>query len=124
MDFVKINIPVKLKYSHFESVIITALEGGSNYWYQIPDNQVEPPKIHGKTWTERIAYALFNDKKFKLEVHDCETNEHLGTVTYKSMLKAFKTLPDRTLDIMEENYDADTADTLFQVAVMGNINYG
>lgn len=123
----------KIHLDHFESVIITALEGGSNYWYQI-FNEDYIPQLSSKNpqkpaLSERIAYALYTDSKFKLPVYDVENpDDLLGTVTQESMYRAFEKAEKEYLNayihIIEEQYDATDADILFQLATMGKLVFG
>jgi hypothetical protein len=123
----------KIHYEHFESVIVTALEGGSNYWYQLFTDDYKPtlsPRTEKRVAiSERIAWSLYTDPSFKLPVYDVENPEDLlGTVTQASMFKAFqiaeKDYPEAYKHIMEEEYDAADADILFQLATMGELVYG
>ena len=120
-------------FDKFENVIITALEGGSNYWYQLIDEDYRdklPPKtVERQSLSERIAYALYTDPKFELPVYDVEEpDELLGKVTQYSMYRAFEIAksdyPDAYENIMEEKYDATDADILFQLATMGELVFG
>jgi hypothetical protein len=74
----------------------------------------------------KIAKALFNDPEFTLNVYDLENEDDvLGTITQASMLKAMALHPEEALKfINEEDFDAWTADTLFQTAVMGEVVFG
>jgi hypothetical protein len=123
----------KIHLDHFESVIITALEGGSNYWYMIRNEdyipQLSPKNPQKPALSERIAYALYTDPKFKLPVYDIENpKDFLGTVTQGSMYRAFELVEKNYLNvyihIMEEQYDVTDADIIFQLATMGKLVFG
>jgi hypothetical protein len=123
----KIQIPLEITIEHFESVIVTALEGGSNYWYYLPDQLALDfgDWLKGEPLSIKIARKLFDDPKYSLQINDTENvNDCLGKITQASMLKAFQDNPQKTLDIIDENYDAWTADILFQYAVMGEVMFG
>lgn len=122
-----------IHFDKFADIIITALEGGSNYWYQLIDEDYRdklPPKtVERQSLSERIAYALYTDPKFELPVYDVEEpDELLGKVTQESMYRAFELAksdyPDAYENIMEEQYDASDADILFQLATMGELVFG
>jgi hypothetical protein len=72
-----------------------------------------------------IAKALFNDPEFMLDVYDVENEDDvLGTITQGSLLKAMEMRPEEALKfINEDDYDGDTADVLFQTAVMGEVTF-
>ena len=84
-----ITINKEITLDHFESVIINALEGGSNYWYWLETDEFESQLNQDKEdepLTVRIAEALFNNPEFKMNVYDAEDEtELLGTVTQESM---------------------------------------
>jgi hypothetical protein len=109
----------------FEGVIVTALEGGSNYWCEIREF---PDTPKGYPPTDRLALSLVNNPKFKVDVFDAETDEKLGELTQAAMLKglqlAVDTYPYAFSDLLSENYDAETTDIILQLAVLGEVVYG
>lgn len=123
----------KIHLDKFDDVIITALEGGSNYWYQLFTDdyrdQLVPKTEKRPAFSERIAESLYSKPDFKLPVYDVENPEELlGIVTQASMFRAFEIAEkDHTTayeHIMEEEYDASDADILFQLATMGKVVFG
>ena len=68
----------ELGYQSFEDLIVTSLEGGSNYWYWLDRDDFEKDlTISNEPLACRLADALYNDKRFKLKVYDCEDEEEL-----------------------------------------------
>jgi hypothetical protein len=131
MKTLELTITMPVSYEVFENIIVTALEGGSNYWYLLGD--LDPVRawckknnIKDEPMTIKIAMALFNDPEFMLDVYDVENEDDvLGTITQASLLKAMASRPEEALKfINEDDYDAYTADTLFQTAVMGEVVFG
>ena len=127
-----ITVEKKITQQHFESIIVGALEGGSNYWYwMVPDefrSQLSE-STKGEPLSMRIAEALYNNREFKMNVYDAEdANELLGTVTQQTMLNALATAadiyPNHFNDLMNEYDDAETSDVLFQLATMKGIVFG
>jgi hypothetical protein len=125
----------KIHYEHFENVIVTALEGGSNYWYQLYTDDYRdqlPPKTEQKSaLSERIASALYFNPKFSLPVYDVENpDDLLGTVTQSSMFKAFQIVEKEYFFVWKhltentEDFDATDADIIFQLATMGEVRFG
>jgi hypothetical protein len=125
----------KIHLEHFENVIITALEGGSNYWYMLYTEDYKPfliPKTPQKpALSERIAGTLYSNPKFELPVYDAENPEELlGKVTQASMFKAFQIAEKDYFfvwkHLMEntEDFDATDADIVFQLATMGEVRFG
>ncbi len=126
----KINITQKISLSHFEEIIVSALEGGSNYWYMLesPEYWNDLSGEEGEPESTRIAKSLFENPDFKMNVYDIEDDgegDPLGTVTQASMLGALsyaqQEYPHVYHDLMEGQGDANTADVLFQLAVMGEV---
>ncbi len=123
----------KIHYDHFESVIVTALEGGSNYWYQLFTDdyrdQLAPRDEKHQAFSERIAWSLYTNPSFKLPVYDVENpDDLLGTVTQASMFKAFE-IAEKDFNqfyehIITGEYDASDADVLFQLATMEKLVFG
>ena len=79
--------------------------------------------------TIRIAYALYNDKSAAVIVLDTEDEEEvLGKLTYHSVRKVLENFPKDhqwALDnVLNGDYDANDADVVFQVLVMGDVVYG
>lgn len=101
-----------------KDVVITALEGGSNYWYNIAKHNIDGDLYDG----------LFNQKNAKMLITDIETGEYLGDLTLEH-LNAGLTLMARDhresfSAIIGESYDANDADILLQLAVLGEVVYG
>jgi hypothetical protein len=124
----QIFVSQDIDLTHFEEIIITALEGGSNYWYYLKDvDNIE--RNTQRTLSEDIAYNLYYYPEFKLDVYDVENpDDLLGTVTQKSMLNAlelaYKDYNHIYVDLLEGTGDAETADVLFQLATMEQIVFG
>lgn len=123
----------KFHLEHFDRIIVTALEGGSNYWYQLFNEdyaaQLVPKTEKRSSVSERISETLYLKSDFKLPVFDIEnTKDLLGTVTQQSMFKAFIIAEEEYSDvydaIMSEEYDANDADIMFQLATMGEVVFG
>lgn len=132
-------------------VFVTAIEGGSNYWYYILD---VPKEVTYMVKQEDVAFSEACGKHVlnggELTIYDVEevgemadaddgdypvdyqysTNkpEPLGTVTMDSLLDAInimkKDYPQHYEAIIMDEYDADDADVFFQIATMGEVVYG
>ena len=119
---IKITQEILITKEMLEDLIVTAIEGGSSYWYwldreemdsKLPDTD-DPLSI-------RIANSLYDDKDFSLNVYDYEEQgDLLGTITHVSCVKSFKILKDKYPHIFEnivlENWDANDADCFLQVS--------
>ena len=128
-----ITIKREMDYDSFENLIVTALEGGSNYWYMIDlDNSTGFIKKYAddpRPKSIRIADTLYNNKDSAVVVLDTEDEEEvLGKLTYHSVRKVLENFPSDhqwALDnVLNGDYDANDADIVFQVLVMGEVVYG
>ena len=127
-----ITIKREMDYDSFENLIVTALEGGSNYWYMLDlENSVgiRRSKDDQRPMTIRIAAALYNDKSAAVIVLDTEDEEEvLGKLTYHSVRKVLENFPSDhqwALDnVLNGDYDANDADVVFQVLVMDDVVFG
>jgi hypothetical protein len=127
----KLKLELELTYETFENIIVTALEGGSNYWYMLGDTKGIPKRddMPNEAPSQRIAYGLWHNKDSELPIWDLEEeDELLGTLTYDSVREGMQIACDNYLEeinmMIGEDYDAWTADTLFQVLVMGEVTFG
>lgn len=111
-------------------LFVTALEGGSNYWYFIPTipNGVREIKTEtGMATSEAIGEYILRGGN--IQINDAEDEEEmLGVVDMDSLLDAIQKLKadyQRVYEnIIDEEYDAEDADVFFQLAVMGEVTFG
>ena len=126
---VTFQINQEVTIEHFETIIIGALEGGSNHWYCLGEGIPLMDEDHTPL-SMRIAHKLFNDPTYKLQIMDLEDEEGevLGYVTQESMLKAFQIVAEKYSwhynNLINELDDSETSDVFFQVATMGEIVFG
>ncbi len=111
----------------YEDLIVSALEGGSNYWYFLPDlSMAKEPK--GEPTAIRIFRSAMNGARIPVE--DAEDQHILGYLTREGILCAMDKLMKtstylyQAANIMDGNWDAISADVWFQMAVMGEVVYG
>ena len=124
-----------LSRPEMESELISALGGGSNYWYWIPTTEVmkvrdATPEMEGSPLAFRIMKAVM-ERGVRMGVTDVnepnpETQNPLGYLTRDSMLSAMSKMmkPEggnrrMAAQILAGDSDADTGDVWFQFAVMG-----
>jgi hypothetical protein len=133
----KLQVKLNLEYETFENIICTALEGGSKYWYMLGDIKgcPLPDEMPDKAPSERIAYGLWHNKDARVDILDLEDgtegifeDELLGTLTYDNVRENMQLATENHLSEIEAmisgDFDAWTADTLFQVLVMGEVVFG
>lgn len=115
-----------------ENVFVTALEGGSNYWYLINEvNHKRVRKLVPKSDDAYFATAMLTailDHNAEIEVHDLENpDEVLGVLKAETIQERLEDL-DTHLDyrwalVAEEEGtgDAETSDIVFQYLVLGDV---
>ena len=117
-----------------ENIFVTAIEGGSNYWYFI--NEENHEKIRRAVPIEKdgcFSTALFRavyDEALDIDVHDIEdTEEKIGTLSIRSMFERLENLMKdegykwAIFAELDENGDADSSDVVFQYLTMGEVVY-
>lgn len=113
------------------NMLVSALEGGSNYWYWFGDKTMDrvlasTKDMENEPTVDRILMAV--QRGATVNVFDCETNEKLGTLTPQSWANAEKLMIEKYRvhlgHILAEQDDSTTADIFFQLAVIGELTYG
>lgn len=124
------KVVASLTRQQFTDLIITAFEGGSNYWMMIRDfipDEDQYPEC--SSYSEMCAAHLWDsywdeEGDDGIPVHDRETEEKLGTLTLGKVLETLKNYPDLSHDLQAQTYDAGTADEIMQYSVLNEIVYG
>jgi hypothetical protein len=124
-------IPVSINVSkeRIEDMLVGALEGGSNYWYWLPDQDAENIRTaDGQCFaTKMLNYIWKNDNV--INIHDAEDeDEKLGEFSYANIIKGLQLMqkeqPEHFADMLSETDDATTADVWFQFVVLQELVYG
>lgn len=111
--------------------LITAFEGGSNYWLHIttlqyPDSG-ELAKPLGDEYTPDYIALPFTDGGAVI-IADFEDKSVTYRVDKESLERGTNTMrdkyPEHYLDILNETADAETADVFLQCCVLGEIVFG
>ncbi len=130
----EITIKKAISREVLEDVFVTALEGGSNYWYYLPEESVKAireavPKSKDPYLSTAILKAIL-DHNVRVLVNDAENEDELvGIISRLTMESRLQSLWDSehrwALDRhMNEEGDADSADIVFQYLAMGGVVYG
>lgn len=131
----ELNINMTIEREVLENIFVTALEGGSNYWYEIPEREIaKVRKAVPREEEEALSMAIFKaifDKGISVDIHDAESPEwRLGTLSYDLIKERLKHIGlDKhnskfLVAEMQENGDAETSDAIFQLLTMGEITFG
>lgn len=130
----EIKIIQGVKREVLEDVFVTALEGGSNYWYYLPEESIKAirkavPKSEDPYISTAILKAIL-DHDVKIAINDAENeDEVIGVITRGTMQARLQLLSDSkerwALEAhMREEGDAGSADVVFQYLTMGEVVYG
>ena len=127
-EYLEVKATVRIPEQKIHDMIVTAVEGGSNYWAKFVF-----PKDYKQKYQSYEQIPFSNDN---IEVYDVETDELLGylnrmsikvglqLMAYRKDMKG-KQMPDRHFkNLATDNDDAETADVFMQLCVMGEIVYG
>jgi hypothetical protein len=116
---------VAITFEQFQNVMVTALEGGSNYWYLIHDEHIPPIYVGCGSRLDRVTEKLWDDPEYVLPIYDVEDeSELLGELTMQKFLDNIGKHESAFADLLNDNLDGYSADMLFQMAVMGEVVYG
>src|SRR5579859_6723064 len=126
MDTTKLKIEglTVLTAEDVYNMLVGAFEGGSNYWYMLKRNAVNAIKgntqdMQGEPLVDRLLTSI--QRGAVIEVHDCENDDLLGTLTAESWAKGEKLMSEQQRehlgDILAGNDDATTADVFLQFAL-------
>jgi len=127
-DYIEVKTTVRIPNQKIQDLIVSAVEGGSNYWakFKFPTGY--------KDKYESYEQIPFNGGKF--EVFDIETDELLGELNQSSTKVGLqlmadckdskeKAVPARHFkNLATDCEDAETADVFMQLSVMGEIRFG
>lgn len=117
-----------------ENIFVTALEGGSNYWYYIPVESIlairqAVPKSVDPYLSTAILKAIL-DHEVDVQVCDAEDeDEVVGLISKSTMQERLQKMwnsPNRSIlqAELDGEGDADTSDVVFQYIAMGEVVYG
>ena len=123
---------MKITKDQIESMMVGAIEGGSNYWYDIRSWAIiehATKDMEGEPIVMRILKGLEFGLSLPIyDIEDQDTNIPFGILTQESFQKAFdlmfKNHPHHFADLIGQTDDAITADVFFQLAVMGELVFG
>lgn len=106
-----------------ETIIVNALEGGSDYWCGIERTNIIEMKPKGIPYSTWIANALIEGEAVMF--HDIEDEQEKFTLTLDKLIKGIElNAQNRSWDSDIHNGDASTADSILQYALFGELVYG
>lgn len=129
----EITITKNISRELIENVFVTALEGGSNYWYYLSNDTIsfirkKVSHSEAQTFSDAFTRAIF-DYDMEIAIHDVEDEELIGHISKKTMQERLQKLynsDDKWALEREinEDGDADSSDLVFQYLTMGECIYG
>lgn len=131
----EIKIDKLLPREVLENVCVTALEGGSNYWYFLTDDAVKlirkaVPKNEDPHLSTAILKAVL-DHNVEVPINDAENEEDiLGYISKKTLQERLQNLSEDDSSgwalrlEMDYSGDADSSDVVFQWMAMGECVFG
>lgn len=130
----ELSIKIKVERETLENVFVTAIEGGSNYWYSISDEALKlikasVPRDGVKAFSERLFEAVY-DKGVVVPIHDVEDEdgEPLGYLNRETFQERLNNISEENISYllseMNDEGDAFSSDVVFQYLVLGEIVYG
>jgi hypothetical protein len=128
------EIKIKIDRQVIEDIFVTALEGGSNYWYYLGKEAIirirsAVPKSEDPYLSSAITKAIL-DHGVTVPINDAEDeNEVVGEISLETMgTRLQKMVDEGYYDVIKAHIngdgDADSADIIFQFLAMGEVVYG
>lgn len=114
------KLEIEIKDEDIIDALITALEGGSNYWYWIENI---PKGLKDTLTSSNLIEWILSNPTNKVEITDIETDEVLGYLCKDNIKSGIELFISHGGDF-DPAMDAGDADTLFQYIVMGEVVYG
>jgi|APGre2960657373_1045057.scaffolds.fasta_scaffold40357_4 hypothetical protein len=117
----------QISYNLYESLIVDALELGSDYWAMVDIDGIKFPQEYDElTLTEKIAKAIWYQNA-TLPIYNRADETLLGKVNIKSIKNAFEEMARNETEsykrILNESFTEEDSDTFLQIATMGFVRY-
>jgi len=131
----KINITIDVSREVLESIFITAIEGGSNYWYYLGKESIDAinnvcPRVSGMALSERLFSAVY-DYDAEVPIYDIEDTEGepLGVLNKNTFKERLEKCANEggmwaLQNEIDERGDAASSDVVFQYLVLNDCVYG
>jgi hypothetical protein len=129
---ISVNVKHEISLERISSLLCSAFEGGSNYWYQI-DKFIKPKNLSFRTDEDQIYrhldYPLNEGGALIISDIEGDLNEppwkrlDLDAIKKGLQIMAEK-YPRHMGDFLNDNDDADTGDVFLQCCLFGDAIYG
>ena len=143
MEIRKNEMTIKVKYTidydGFESLIVTAWEGGINYWADISYESLHKMNLYaekngfsGEPFSVRFAKFIWDGNSATIvdveqDLYDDKQEEIIGKIDMRSIKKGWQIFSQQKHhfnDFLDGSTDAITADVWFQCCSLGDLVYG
>lgn len=118
---IELNVKVSVPKQLVQDLLVSAFEGGSNYWY----SELEP--IYEGSTAKDKSVRFYEDLMGGFKLRDTTDGEYY-TVGSKEFARAFETMylkfHSHYNDAVNENGDALTGDVFLQILVFDKVIYG
>jgi hypothetical protein len=131
----EVKVTHEIKLEDVANLLVSAFEGGSNYWYNI--KEVIKPKDEDlyrsfrengelEYFPKYISYPLSEGGALVIEdSEDCQAPSLLNLVSIQVGLRLMATKhPEHFENFISDNADADTGDVFLQLCLFGEIVFG
>lgn len=116
-----------LTWKEREDLLVTAIEGGSNYWYML-GSEWEPFASKNEPIALSVFKALKKGENISIFDVECPDDDKIGILSLSTLkereLKMAKEEADHYQNILDDNWDAETADVWFQYVCLNELVYG
>ena len=131
----KINITIDIPRDVLEGIFVTALEGGSNYWYNLSDEAIDRiekavPRTEDSSLSERLFKAVY-ECGATIFIHDAEGDEEdepIGELNADTMREGLRRCANESMWALQSEIDgegdATSSDIVFQYMSLGELVYG
>jgi hypothetical protein len=131
MENLKVKIEKEISMEILENIFVTAIEGGSNYWYTINESAYKAVKrtIIGEAFSTSL-FKCVCQIGMTVPINDAEDEEEvLGYLDYSKFNERIQKMYAKgdgwAMDVeVEGNGDANSSDVVFQYLVMGDLVFG
>ena len=126
---IKVETEIVVEPQHIDDLMVTALEGGINYWCRKAKiiSCPRPEDLAENVAAENVLASDVISKGGVLEMYDAESNDK-WELTLEKFLKGLKWYCEKfgytDMEDLIDNHDADTADSIVQYALFDEIVFG
>lgn len=130
----KINVTIDISRDILESVFVTAIEGGSNYWYHIGNEAIDIIREavtdkDGKAFSEMLFETVYDHGK-AVPIGDIEDigGEPIGELNINTFQERLQKCAQENMWAISEEIkcegDATSSDVIFQYLALNDLIYG